>query len=104
MVDTSSVTLLKKANLSSPIIDQIPIAPWVQVGLHALHNVGIFAYLEFQKACVLCPTLCKFICESMFLHSHGCGLNKNGPHRPIGSGSSRRCGVVRESVLLGGGL
>jgi hypothetical protein len=30
-----------------------------------------------------------------------CGdLNKNGPHRPIGSGTIRRCGLIEVEVAL----
>ena len=32
------------------------------------------------------------------------GLNKNGPHRPIGSGTIGRCGLAGGSVSLGVGF
>lgn len=37
------------------------------------------------------------------LSIHGC-LNENGPHRSIRSDTTRRCGLVRESVSLRAGF
>jgi hypothetical protein len=35
-----------------------------------------------------------------FAKAQSGGLNKNGPHGPIGSGTIRRCGLVRGGVAL----
>lgn len=40
---------------------------------------------------------------SSCVHQYG-GLNENGPNRLIGSGTNRRCGLIRGSVSLRVGL
>ena len=40
--------------------------------------------------------------SGLFLFAFCVGLNKNGPQRPIGSGTIRRCGFVRVGVALWG--
>jgi hypothetical protein len=37
--------------------------------------------------------------KSLKFYSFG-GLNENGSHRPIGSSTNRRCGLVRVGVVL----
>lgn len=42
-----------------------------------------------------------FIKYQIYARYTSCGgLNKNGPHRPIGIGTSRKCGLVGVGVAL----
>jgi len=71
--------------------------------------------LNADTMCVYIQTMGTFevsltaFCITIWLQTYGgqgakcCGLNKNGPYRPIGSGTIRRCSLTGGGVSLDGG-